>query len=164
MAVVKLYSKNGHAPLLQPSELEGRTKINSSQQGMSLKIDAMAGDNPDNDALVLEVPVVHNVNVESEAAANVDVSDFIESEFCQITSDAGSIQANRIKTETMTLTTNSGDIICTGHIQGNVKIASASGNIVSEQRFIGPSLDISTDSGDIRVSSSYADQVMMLML
>lgn len=96
--------------------------------------------------------------VESQNEANIDVSDFIESEFCQITADGGSVQANRIKTESMIVSTQSGDVICTGHIQGTVNISSNSGNVVSEQRFIGPSLDISTDTGDIRVASSYADQ------
>lgn len=106
------------------------------------------------------MPVIHSVNVVSEGNANVDVSDFIESEFCQITAESGTVHANRIKTESMTITTKSGDVICTGHMQGTVTISSSSGNVVSEQRFIGPSLDISTDSGDIRIASSYSDQVL----
>ena len=80
---------------------------------------------------------------------NVEISDFMESAFCQITADTGSVQANRIKTESLTIITNSGEIICSGHIQGTVKISSATGNVVADQRFIGPSLDISTDSGDV---------------
>jgi len=157
-AVVKLYSKNGHSALIQPSDLEGRTSINTGQKGSCLNIEAKAGSNPANDALVVEAPVVHNVSVASTNDGNVEISDFMESAFCQITADTGSVQANRIKTESLTIITNSGEIVCSGHIQGTVKISSATGNVVADQRFIGPSLDISTDSGDIRVASSYSDQ------
>ena len=54
-AAVKLYSKNGHAALIQPSDLEGRTQISSNQQGACLNIDGKPGSNPANDALVVEV-------------------------------------------------------------------------------------------------------------
>ena len=54
-AAVKLYSKNGHAALIQPSDLEGRTQISSNQHGACLNIDGKPGSNPANDALVVEV-------------------------------------------------------------------------------------------------------------
>ena len=102
--------------------------------------------------------MIHSVNVNAEKDAQVNVSDFLESEYCQIKSENGMVQANRIKTEAMTVTTKTGDIVCSGHIQGTVKIHSNDGNVIAEQRFMGPSLDISTENGDIRVSASYADQ------
>jgi hypothetical protein len=82
----------------------------------------------------------------------------MESDYCQVTSESGTVIANRIKTQAMTIDTVSGDILCTGPMQGSIKINSLSGNVIAEQRFIGPSLDISTDTGDIRVAASYADQ------
>jgi len=157
-AAVKLYSKNGHAALIQPSDLEGRTQISSNQQGACLNIDGKPGSNPANDALVVEVPVVHNVSVTSIDGADVEVSDFMESDFCQVIADTGNVQAHKIKAESLNITTNSGEIFCSGAIQGAVKISSATGNVIADQRFTGPSLDISTDSGDIRVASSYSDQ------
>lgn len=102
--------------------------------------------------------MIHSVNVSVEKDAQVNVSDFLESEYCQISSEHGNVQATRIKTEAMTITTETGDINCSGHIQGTVKLHSADGNVIADQRFMGPSLDISTESGDIRVASSYADQ------
>ena len=93
--------------------------------------------------------MVHNVTVESLDNAQVEVSDFIESEYCQISSEHGNVQATRIKTEAMTITTETGDINCSGHIQGTVKLHSADGNVIADQRFMGPSLDISTESGII---------------
>ena len=99
--------------------------------------------------LLFQVPVVHNVSVASLNDAVVEISDFMESAFCQVTADTGAVHANRIKTESLTIITNSGEIVCSGHIQGTVKISSATGNVVADQRFIGPSLDISTDSGDV---------------
>eukprot|EP00093_Oithona_nana_P010922 10922.XXX_208276_209579_1 [CDS] Oithona nana genome sequencing. len=157
-AVVKLYSKNGHSALVKSSDLEGRTQISAEQNGSTLQIKGQAGSQSNHDALVVEVPVVHGVYVEAEKEANVEVSDFIESEFCTISSDMGTVNANRIKTDAMTVGTNSGDIVCTGHMQGTIKLNSVSGNVISEQRFIGPSLDISTDTGDIRIASSYSEQ------
>ena len=110
------------------------------------------------------MPVVHGVYVEAEKEATVEVSDFIESEYCTISSDMGAVSANRIKTDAMTVGTNGGDIVCTGHMQGTIKLNSVSGNVISEQRFIGPSLDISTDTGDIRIASSYSEQVCKITL
>ena len=102
--------------------------------------------------------MVHSVNISAEKDANITVSDFMESEYCQLKSEDGTINASRIKTEAMTMVSKSGDIICSGHIQGTIKIHSISGNVISEQRFMGPSLDVSTETGDIRIASSYADQ------
>ena len=143
---------------MKNSDLEGRTQISAQQNGSTLQIQGQAGNLSEQDALVVEVPVVHGVSVEAESDANVDVSDFIESEFCNISADKGTVNANRIKTESMAISTNSGDIVCTGHMQGSIKLGSTSGNVIAEQRFIGPSLDISTDTGDIRIASSYSDQ------
>jgi len=157
-AVVKLYSKKGHSALVKSSDLEGRTQISAEQNGSTLQIKGQAGIQSIHDALVVEVPVVHGVYVEAEKEATVEVSDFIESEYCTISSDMGAVSANRIKTDAMTVGTNGGDIVCTGHMQGTIKLNSVSGNVISEQRFIGPSLDISTDTGDIRIASSYSEQ------
>ena len=115
--MVKLFSKKGHSKIVKNSDLEGRTQISAQQKGPILQIEGMAGSQPDQDALVVEVPVVHGVSVEAESDANVDVSDFIESEFCTVKSMNGSITANRIKTETMKISSDSGDILCTGHMQ-----------------------------------------------
>ena len=78
--------------------------------------------------------MIHSVNVNAEKDAQVNVSDFLESEYCQIKSENGSINANRIKTEAMTITSKSGDIVCSGHIQGTVKIHSTEGSVIAEQR------------------------------
>ena len=43
-------------------------------------------------------------------------------------------------------------------IQGSISIATGEGNVINDKRFLGPSLDITTDSGDIRVASCYSDQ------
>ena len=163
-AVVKLYSKKGHSALVKSSDLEGRTQISAEQNGSTLQIKGQAGIQSIHDALVVEVPVVHGVYVEAEKEATVEVSDFIESEYCTISSDMGAVSANRIKTDAMTVGTNGGDIVCTGHMQGTIKLNSVSGNVISEQRFIGPSLDISTDTGDIRIASSYSEQVCKITL
>ena len=93
--------------------------------------------------------MIHSVNVSVEKDAQVNVSDFLESEYCQISSEHGNVQATRIKTEAMTITTETGDINCSGHIQGTVKLHSADGNVIADQRFMGPSLDISTESGNL---------------
>ena len=99
------------------------------------------------------------MNVTAFDDADIEVSDFIESDFCTISANAGSVQVQRIKTESLNITTNSGEIFCSGHMQGAVKISSATGNVIADQRFVGPSLDISTDSGDVS-SSLYCVDVI----
>ena len=94
-AIVKLYSKKGHSKIVKNSDLEGRTQISAKQNGSTLQIHGEPGPLSNQDALVVEVPVVHGVSVEAESDANVDVSDFIESEFCNIAADKGTVNANR---------------------------------------------------------------------
>ncbi len=42
-------------------------------------------------------------------------------------------------------------------IQGRIRIKSGSGHVIGDRRFTGVALDVTTDSGDIRVASSYAE-------
>ena len=39
-------------------------------------------------------------------------------------------------------------------LQGSISIATGEGNVINDKRFLGPSLDITTDSGDIRKRDS----------
>ena len=85
------------------------------------------------------------------------MEDFIESSYCQLKSEAGDITASRIKTGSLKMESESGDIICGGAVQGNVVIKSERGNVISDKRITGPSLDVTTESGDIRIAASYAE-------
>ncbi|XP_023336502.1 uncharacterized protein LOC111707592 isoform X2 [Eurytemora carolleeae] len=107
---------------------------------------------------IVEVPLVHNVNVITSGDARIDCKDMVESNYCHLTSDAGEIKVRRVKTANLICQSESGDIVCKGAIQGSISIVTGDGNVVNDKRFIGPTLDISTDSGDIRVASSYSDQ------
>ena len=42
-------------------------------------------------------------------------------------------------------------------MQGSVSVVSGSGAVAAEKRVLGPSLDISTDTGPISVASCYSD-------
>ena len=89
--------------------------------------------------------------------AQVDAQDFIESDYCNIQSENGEITVNGIKTGSLALQSVTGDIVLGGTIQGNVVVSSNGGNIIGEKRFLGPSLEVTTVSGDIRVASCYSD-------
>ena len=108
--------------------------------------------------LEVEVPIIHNVKVSALQNASVDVHDFIESNYVHIIADKGQVRTQKIKTEDLTINTISGDVICQGSLQGNIKISSSNGNIISGKSFLGPNLELETEEGDIRVSSSYSDQ------
>ena len=51
----------------------------------------------------------------------------------------------------------SGDIRFPSAVQGSVSVVSGSGAVAAEKRVLGPSLDISTDTGPIAVASCYSD-------
>lgn len=145
-----------------------QAKIKIKQEGHKLTVtgemEASPGDSsaaPAFDPHVLtdvQIPIVHNVNVSNVGRAAVDIADLMESDYCHIKSEAGDITAARIRTKNLSMETDSGDIVLDGNIQGNIKISSVSGAVIAEKRFTGPSLDINTESGDIRVASSYAEQ------
>ncbi len=65
----------------------------------------------------VEIPIVHNVDVVAEKSASVEVSDFMESDFCNLKSDSGDVSAIKVKTKNLNIETESGDIFCHGHIQ-----------------------------------------------
>ena len=58
----------------------------------------------------------------------------------------------------MIVQSESGDIRFPSAVQGSVSVVSGSGAVAAEKRVLGPSLDISTDTGPISVASCYSDQ------
>jgi len=65
----------------------------------------------------VEIPIVHNVDIVAEDSASIQVSDFMESDYCNLKSDSGDITAMKVKTKNLNIETESGDIFCYGHIQ-----------------------------------------------
>jgi hypothetical protein len=49
--------------------------------------------------------------------ASIEVSDFLESEFCRLKTNRGDIIVSKIKTENLAVDTISGEVMCLGHIQ-----------------------------------------------
>lgn len=105
----------------------------------------------------VQIPMVYNVNASTTGNSSIKVKDLIESLYCHIKSESGNITASRIKTGNLNIESVSGDVLCEGAIQGTVKVNTDSGNVIGDKRFVGPSLDIHTESGDIRVASCYSD-------
>ncbi len=65
----------------------------------------------------VEIPIVHNVDIVAEDSASIQVSDFMESDYCNLKSDSGDVTAMKVKTKNLNIETESGDIFCYGHIQ-----------------------------------------------
>ena len=55
---------------------------------------------------------------------------------------SGRITANKLKTESLNLRTDTGDIICEGQRHGNIEITTGRGTIVAEKRFVGPNVEV----------------------
>lgn len=106
----------------------------------------------------IEVPIVHNVNVNVGGKGTIHCRDMVESNYTHLTSDEGDIEVHKMKTANLIVQSEEGDVLCNGAIQGSVSILTGNGNVVNNKRFVGPTLDITTDSGDIRVASCYSDQ------
>jgi DUF4097 and DUF4098 domain-containing protein YvlB len=71
--------------------------------------------------VLIEVPIVHNVELIGEDKASINVSDFMESDYCNLKATSGDISASKIKTRNLNIETESGDIFCHGHIQVTIK-------------------------------------------
>ena len=54
----------------------------------------------------------------------------------------GRITAHKLRTENLLLKTVTGDVICLGQLQGNIKISSEKGAVVAEKRFVGPNVAV----------------------
>lgn len=106
----------------------------------------------------IEVPIVHNINLITSGKATISCKDMVESNFCHLTSENGNITVSRLKTANLIIQSEGGGVVCKGAIQGSVSIVTGAGNVVADKRFIGPTLDITTDQGDITVASCYSDQ------
>lgn len=143
----------------------GAVSLDVTQEGTKLKVSA---DYCDRKATKkesrkqyltdIEVPIVHNINVEASGEACVDIHDFMESNYINLNTEEGRVTVHKIKTSNLNIQTQTGDVICHGQLHGNIKIASESGTIIAEKRFVGPNVELETESGDIRVASSYCDQ------
>jgi DUF4097 and DUF4098 domain-containing protein YvlB len=89
--------------------------------------------------------------------ASIEAQDFIESNYCHLQSEEGDILASGIKTGTLSIQSGSGEVLCSGNVQGNIAIKTISGNVIGDKRLTGQALEISTESGDIRLASCYSD-------
>jgi len=151
-AFIKVYGES--------KDLKSAYSLDVKQEGHKLTINSQSQPQSvqqDIDCIV-EVPVVHNVNIVASGEAPVVCQDMVESNYCHVTSEDGDISIERVKTANLIVQSESGDVYCNGAIQGSVSIVTGNGNVVNDKRFIGPSLDITTDGGDIRVASCYSDQ------
>eukprot|EP00090_Calanus_glacialis_P028598 TRINITY_DN45912_c0_g1_i1.p1 TRINITY_DN45912_c0_g1~~TRINITY_DN45912_c0_g1_i1.p1 ORF type:complete len:412 (+),score=148.51 TRINITY_DN45912_c0_g1_i1:38-1273(+) len=106
----------------------------------------------------VEVPIVHNINLITTGQGNISCKDMVESNFCHLTSESGSITVSRIKTANLIIQSEGGGVVCKGAIQGSVSIVTGEGSVIADKRFMGPTLDITTDQGDIKIASCYSDQ------
>jgi len=150
-ASVKVYGIN--------KELKEKYNLEVKQEGHKLSVNAASKDLDNVDInCVIEVPLVHNVNVVGTGSAKVKCADMAESNYCHVTSDSGDINVDRVKTANLIVQSEDGDVYCNGAIQGSISIVTGQGSVVNDKRFLGPSLDITTDGGDIRVASCYSEQ------
>lgn len=152
MAFVKVYGPD--------KSLSEKVDITVAQEGHKLSVAGSTTDQTEANkiTLMVEIPIVHNVNVITQGQASIRCKDLVESNFCHLTSENGSIQVSRLKTANLIIQSEGGSVVCRGAIQGSVSIVTGEGNVVADKRFIGPSLDITTDQGDITVASCYSDQ------
>eukprot|EP00092_Neocalanus_flemingeri_P011322 GFUD01012201.1.p1 GENE.GFUD01012201.1~~GFUD01012201.1.p1 ORF type:complete len:417 (-),score=118.03 GFUD01012201.1:97-1347(-) len=151
-AFVKVYGPN--------KSMASVVEIAVKQEGHKLSVTGATVD-PVTDsqiAVEVEVPIVHNITVTTIGQAGIICRDMVESNFCHLTSDSGPITVSRLKTANLIIQSEGGDVTCQGAIQGSVSIVTGEGSVVADKRFIGPTLDITTDQGDIRVSSCYSEQ------
>jgi len=109
-------------------------------------------------SLTAEVPMVHDVDVATSGDASISCSNMVESDFCNIQTEAGDILVRGIKTECLKIDTFSGEVTCVGSVQGRVSVSTGDGNVKGKGRFLGPQLEVTTDAGDINISSCYSDQ------
>jgi len=141
-------------------DLRDKIDVDVKQEGHKLSVSGniTGAAHADDATCDVEVPIVHNVTVVASGEASVSCRDMVESNFCHITSDAGDVSVHRLKTANLIIQTEDGDVFCNGAIQGSISIVTGDGDVTSDKRFIGPTLDITTDSGDIKVASCYAEQ------
>jgi len=109
-------------------------------------------------SLTAEVPMVHDVDVATSGDASITCSNMVESDYCNIQTEAGDIIVRGIKTECLKINTFSGEVTCVGSVQGRVFVNTGDGNVKGKGRFLGPQLEVTTDAGDINISSCYSDQ------
>lgn len=148
--------------VLAPATSSPQCDTTVNQDGDTLKVVTKA-ESPEkikDVATVIKLPMTHNIDVDTSEStyACIEAENFIESDFCNLTSKSGTITAAGIKSDKISLASVSGDIECSGLLQGDISIKTEDGNVISNRRFTGPALNVTTDSGDIRVASSYADE------
>ena len=101
---------------------EPPAKLNATQDGHKLTVQCESDKTAlqSNYKVDVEVPIVHNVKVSAIDTASVDIYDFIESNYVEIHAEKGNVRTQQIKTENLTIHTDSGDILCEGMLQVRV--------------------------------------------
>jgi len=141
-------------------EVKDGVKVEVKQEGHKLSVKGVSEPHlgPEDVTTDIEVPIVHNVTVVTTGSAGIKCKDMVESNFCHLTSEEGDIEAKRLKTANLIVQSEGGDVRCKGSMQGSISIVTGDGDVSSDKRFLGPTLDVTTDTGDISVASCYSEQ------
>ena len=135
------------APIASRPECD--TTVN--QDGDLLKVVTKA-ESPERNtdvATVIRMPMTHNIDVDSKLSSEIlklfdlthcfllaasestfaciEAENFIESDFCNLTSKSGAITAAGIKSDKISLASVSGDIECSGLVQASPETIKSSG-------------------------------------
>ena len=94
-------------------------KLKATQEGHKLSVQCTLekGATTSDYKVDVEVPIVHNVKVSALHDASVDVYEFIESNYVNIRAECGEVKTQQIKTENLSIHTDSGDVLCQGTLQ-----------------------------------------------
>ena len=60
--------------------------------------------------------------------------DFLESDYCNLQAEDGEIVASNIKTGNMKDQSRSGDVVCSGNLQGSIQINTKYSNVIGDRR------------------------------
>lgn len=105
-------------------------------------------------------PVRFDVNIKTMGFGSVNVKK-IECDHCQIETEKGSSVLQSIKGHNVHIRTKGGKVVCLGTVHGNVDIRALAHSTVDIEKLLGTSINICTESGQLKAKYLYAESSSM---
>lgn len=103
----------------------------------------------------IEVPIKYNVDICVDGRSNITVKD-LQNERIMVTTESGDCLLSNIQSNGISVATSGGNITSEGLMHSNAILRTQQNGGIILNKFLCQQLDVSTDSGDIDITSLYA--------
>lgn len=113
------------------------------------------------DDINIKIPPMVNVKFDLQESCNLVASTDLKCDSIFAIAYDGIIELNHVKTDSLVLESEMGDIVLRKPVCGNIEIAAFDEGSILANELKGPSIELSTENGDISTKDLHSDEIIV---